>query len=51
VAHGIAPLPMTLSSTEDHFCCLKSFSLLYLGNIARINYPMFTYESEGSRGL
>ena len=39
--------PITFSDIECHLRCLKPFS----GNIARINYGMFTNESESACNL
>jgi len=45
VAYGMAPLPMTLHDREGHFCCLKSFSLPYIGKYHSVYYNTFTHES------
>jgi len=47
----MAPTAMTLSDLEGYFCCLKPFSSHTCGNITRINYGVFTCESDSAYDL
>jgi len=39
----MAAIPKNLSDPGEHFCCLKVFNSLTLGNVARIIHDMFIY--------
>jgi len=48
VAFRMEPIPITLSDFEGHYSSLKPFyaPFVWKGDVAHINYGMFTHESE-----
>jgi len=52
MAYRVSPMPVSLGDLESHFSYLKAFyNSRTSGNIACINYGVFTHESENVRGM